>query len=226
MERSVAPGPDSALLAIDLQNDFIPGGALAVAGGNEVVPLINALAKSFVHVVLTQDWHPAGHSSFASAHPGAKLFDVTRMPYGDQVLWPDHCVQGGSGAALHADVAIDHAMLILRKGCNPSVDSYSAFFEADSTTPTGLSGYLAERGIRRVYVAGLATDYSVAFTALDARRVGLETFVVEDACRAIDLNGSLAKAWTRMTAAGVKRIDSAALAPSFRNEGGQHGQSL
>lgn len=204
-------GKTDALIVVDVQNDFCPGGALAVTDGNAVVPVINALAARFENVVLTQDWHPAGHASFASSHPGKAPFETTTMPYGPQVLWPDHCVQGTSGAELHAGLAVPHAQLIIRKGYHAGVDSYSAFREADRTTGTGLAGYLRERGIRRVFVVGLATDYCVGWTAIDAQAAGFAAVVVEDACRAIDLGGSLAKAWTDMTAAGVERASSARL---------------
>jgi nicotinamidase/pyrazinamidase len=202
---------DSALLVIDLQNDFMPGGALAVADGDAVVPIVNQLTRRFPNVVLTQDWHPAGHASFASSHAGANAFETISLDYGEQALWPDHCVQGSRGAELHQDLAIDRAMLILRKGWNRSVDSYSAFFEADPSRPTGLTGYFREKAIRRLYLCGLATDFCVAWSALDARRMGFETFVVEDACRAIDLNNSLAAAWMRMDDSDVRRIKAAEL---------------
>jgi nicotinamidase/pyrazinamidase len=204
----IAPLATDALLVVDVQNDFCPGGALAVADGDAVVPVINALARRFQNVILTQDWHPTGHASFASAHPGKAPFETTQMPYGVQVLWPDHCVQGTPGAALHGDLDLPNAQLIIRKGYHGAVDSYSAFREADGTTHTGLAGYLSERGINRVFVAGLATDYCVGWTAIDARHAGFEAFVIEDACRAIDLGGSLAKAWADMTAAGAARIVS------------------
>lgn len=197
---------DTALIVVDVQNDFCPGGALAVPNGHEVVPLINALAKHFQNVVMTQDWHPAGHASFASSHPGKTPFETTTLSYGEQVMWPDHCIRGTRGAELHADLAIPHAQLIVRKGYRSEVDSYSAFLEADRMTPTGLAGYLQERGISRVFVAGLATDFCVAWTALDARRFGLEATVVEDACRAIDTGRALAKAWADLAAAGVTRL--------------------
>jgi nicotinamidase/pyrazinamidase len=200
---------DACLIVVDVQNDFIPGGALAVPGGDEVVPVINRVAARFENVVLTQDWHPKGHASFASSHPGKKPFETIALAYGPQVLWPDHCVQGTSGAAFHEDLAIPHAQLIVRKGHHRGIDSYSAFLEADRKTPTGLAGYLRERGLRRLYVCGLATDFCVAWTALDARAAGFETTVIEDACRAIDLEGSLEKAWRDMAAAGVGRTDSA-----------------
>jgi nicotinamidase/pyrazinamidase len=177
---------DSVLVVVDVQNDFCPGGALAVPGGDEVVPVINALARRFDNVVLTQDWHPAGHISFATSHAGKAPFELIELPYGPQVLWPDHCVQGTAGAAFRADLGVPHAQMIVRKGYRRSVDSYSGFLEADRTTPTGLGGYLKERGLARVFIVGLATDFCVAWTALDARRMGLEAVVVEDACRGID----------------------------------------
>lgn len=207
----ITPGRTDAFLVIDVQNCFIPGGSLAVGHGDEVVPLVNRLAKSFATVVLTQDWHTPGHASFASAHPGAKPFETTRMPYGNQVLWPDHCVQGTPGADFAPGLAIPHAGLVLRKGWNRDVDSYSAFNEADGK-PTGLGAYLKQRGIKRVFLAGLATDFCVSWSALDARKAGFAAAVIEDACRAIDLNGSLAAAWTRMTAAGVLRLQSSDIA--------------
>ncbi|MDJ1158920.1 bifunctional nicotinamidase/pyrazinamidase [Chelatococcus sp. SYSU_G07232] len=205
----IKPGESDALLVVDVQNGFVPGGNLPVPEGDAVVPVINALAKRFAHVILTQDWHPPGHSSFASSHPGRKPFEVLHLSYGDQVLWPDHCVQGTRDAALHPDLDVPHAELVLRKGYQREVDSYSAFYAADRRTPTGLSGYLRERGLARLFLAGLATDFCVAWSALDARRENFETFVVEDACRAIDVDGSLAKAWADMEAAGVKRIMAA-----------------
>lgn len=205
-------GKTDALIVVDVQNDFCPGGALAVADGDAVVPVINALAAHFENVVLTQDWHPAGHASFASSHPGKAPFETAAMPYGPQVLWPDHCIQGTPGADLHPGLALPHAQLIIRKGYHSGVDSYSAFREADRTTETGLAGYLRERGIRRVFVVGLATDYCVGWTAIDARAAGFAAVVVEDACRGIDLGGSLAKAWADMAAAGVERTTSARVA--------------
>jgi nicotinamidase/pyrazinamidase len=195
-----------ALVVIDVQNDFCPGGALAVAGGDEVVPLINALAKNFEHLIMTQDWHPAGHSSFASSHPGKKPFETIMMHYGSQTLWPDHCIQGSDGAAFHPWLDLTKAELILRKGFRPGIDSYSFFFENDRKTPTGLAGYLAECGINTVTLAGLATDYCVAYSALDAARLGFNTSVRLDCCRAIDLNGSLDKMLGKMRDAGVKLI--------------------
>lgn len=201
----------TALIVVDVQNGFCPGGGLPVADGDAIVPLVNQLAARFEHVVLTQDWHPADHISFAANHPGHQPFDLIELPYGPQVLWPVHCVQGSTDAQLHPDLRIDHAQLIIRKGFHQHIDSYSAFREADRRTPTGLNGYLKERGITSVYVVGLATDFCVAWTALDARHYGLECIVIEDACRAIDLNGSLAEAWQRMTSAGVQGIKSADL---------------
>ena len=192
-----------ALIVIDVQNDFCPGGRLAVAGGDAIVPGINALMADFGTVVLTQDWHPAGHSSFASTHPGIAPFATVEMPYGTQTLWPDHCVQGSDGAALRADLATDPAALIIRKGMNPAIDSYSAFFENDRETPTGLEGFLRSRGIANLTLVGLATDYCVAFSALDAARLGFAVTVRRDLCRAIDLNGSLDQALAAMADAGV-----------------------
>lgn len=205
-------GARDVFIVVDVQNCFVPGGSLPVARGDEVVPIINRLAKGFRHVVLTQDWHTADHVSFASQHAGKKPFEVVDLPYGKQVLWPDHCVQGTEGAALHKDLTVPHAQLIIRKGHRKNVDSYSAFYEADGKTPTGLSGYLKQRGLTRVFVAGLATDFCVAFTALDARKDGFAAYVIEDACRGIDTQGSLAAAWDKMKAAGVKRIQSGDLA--------------
>ncbi|MDD0813856.1 bifunctional nicotinamidase/pyrazinamidase [Curvibacter sp. HBC28] len=202
------PGADSALIVVDVQNCFVPGGTLPVAKGDEVVPVINRIAAAFENVVVTQDWHTQGHASFASSYEGKKPFESTKLAYGQQVLWPDHCVQGTDDAALHKDLKVPQAQVILRKGFHKHVDSYSAFEEADRKTATGLAGYLKARGIKTVYVTGLATDFCVAWTALDARRLGFKTYVVEDACRAIDLNGSLAAAWKQMGAKGVKRIQS------------------
>jgi nicotinamidase/pyrazinamidase len=206
-----AKAKETCLVVVDVQYDFMPGGALAVAKGDEVVPVINALLPRFENVVLTQDWHPKGHASFASAHAGKKPFETTRLGYGDQVLWPDHCVQGTPGAAIHADLQATKAQLVIRKGFHDGIDSYSGFIEADRRTSTGLAGYLKERGIRKVYVCGLATDFCVAWTALDARRTGFETTLIEDASRAIDLNGSLAQAWKDLAAAGVQRKAAAAV---------------
>lgn len=203
------PANDAALIVVDVQNGFMPGGGLPVPRGDEVVPVINALAPAFRNIVVTQDWHPRGHASFASSHPGRQPFETVQMPYGPQVLWPDHCVQGTDDAALHRDLRLPTAQLILRKGFHPDVDSYSAFEEADRKTSTGLAGYLRARGIGSVFVCGLATDFCVAWTALDARQAGFAAYVIEDATRAIDLDGSLAAAWAQMAARGVQRIQSA-----------------
>jgi nicotinamidase/pyrazinamidase len=198
--------PASALIVIDVQNDFCPGGALAVTGGDEIVAGINARMADFPTVILTQDWHPGGHSSFASSHPGLAPFETTQMPYGTQVLWPDHCVQDSPGAAFHPALATAPANLILRKGMNPGIDSYSAFFENDRTTGTGLAGYLSALGIGQVVLVGLATDFCVQYSALDAARLGLAVTVETALCRAIDLDGSLAAARTAMQGAGVRLI--------------------
>ncbi len=206
---AIKPDADSVLVVVDVQNCFLPGGSLAVKDGDQVIPIINRLAKIFENVVATQDWHTPGHISFASSHPGKKPFDIVRLPYGDQVLWPDHCVQGTQGAALAADLAIPNAQLIIRKGFHPTVDSYSALLEADKKTYTGLSGYLKERGVKRLFVTGLATDFCVAWTAIDARAAGFEVYVVEDACRGIDTQGSLMKSWEAMAKVGVKKLQSA-----------------
>lgn len=211
-DAKVTALPTDALLVIDVQNCFLPGGSLAVNDGQAVIPVINALAKQFRNIVLTQDWHTADHVSFASQHAGKKPFEAIDLPYGKQVLWPDHCVQGTDGAALHKDIDIPQAQLIIRKGFRSQVDSYSAFLEADRKTETGLRGYLKTRGIKRVFIAGLATDFCVAWTALDARKYGFDVFVVEDGCRGIDANGSLAAAWLSMQKAGVKRTRSTQLA--------------
>jgi nicotinamidase/pyrazinamidase len=199
---------DAVLIVVDAQNGFMPGGGLPVPRGDEVVPIINRIGKLFNNMVITQDWHPTGHASFASSHAGKSPYDMMTMPYGPQVLWPDHCVQGTHDAALHADLHLPHAQLIIRKGFHPQVDSYSAFMEADRTTTTGLAAYLQARGLCKAYVCGLATDFCVAWTALDARAAGFDAVVIEDACRAIDLNGSLAQAWKDLQAAGVQRLQS------------------
>ena len=193
-----------ALIVIDVQNDFCPGGALAVAGGDEIIIRINGLMEAFGTVVLTQDWHPANHASFAANHPGATPFSLAQMPYGPQVLWPTHCVQGSKGAEFHRDLWTDPAHLIVRKGFRPEIDSYSAFFENDHSAPTGLDGYLRSRGITAVTLVGLATDYCVAYSAVDAAGLGYTATVLEGAARAIDLNGSLAEAREKMRAAGVR----------------------
>ena len=202
----------AALLVIDVQNCFLPGGSLAVKDGEQVIPVINRLAKQFANVILTQDWHTAGHTSFASSHPGKKPFETIELAYGKQVLWPDHCVQGTDGAALSKDLSIPQAELVIRKGYHKDVDSYSAFTEADGKTTTGLAAYLKARNLQRLFIAGLATDFCVAWTAMDARKAGFEAYVVEDACRGIDTQGSLAKAWADMEKAGVKRIRSTDIA--------------
>jgi len=191
-----------ALLVVDVQNDFCTDGALAVPGGEAVVPGINRLWDGYACKVLTQDWHPPGHASFASSHEGKQPFDTGRLDYGEQVLWPDHCVQGTPGAAFHADLRTDGADLVLRKGFRPGIDSYSAFFENDRETPTGLAGYLRERGVGRVVLTGLATDFCVGFSALDALASGFETVVLEDLCRGIDMEGSLARMLDDIRAAG------------------------
>jgi len=195
--------PKSALIVIDVQNDFCPGGALAVAGGDEIIPDINAAVEDFDAVILTQDWHPSGHSSFASSHAGKAPFEMTQMPYGPQVLWPDHCIQGSTGAALHSALDTDRADMIIRKGYNPAIDSYSAFFENDHKTPTGLDGYLRTRGITHLTLVGLALDFCVNFSAVDAAQLGFDVTVRQDLCRAIDMDGSLCAALDEMTAAGV-----------------------
>ena len=195
-----------ALIVIDVQNDFCPGGALAVTDGDAIIPGINALMQEVTCVVLTQDWHPADHSSFASEHPGAAAYDLTEMPYGPQVLWPDHCVQGSTGADFHAALHTDPADLIIRKGFRRAIDSYSAFFENDKTTPTGLEGYLRARGITDLVLVGLATDFCVAYSAQDAARLGFDVTVRLDLCRGIDLNGSLEAALGAMRAAGVRLV--------------------
>jgi nicotinamidase/pyrazinamidase len=198
-------------LVIDVQNDFCPGGQLAVAGGDLVIEPIHKIARHFEHIVLTQDWHPANHTSFASAHPGKKPFEQIEVSYGPQTLWPDHCIQGSQGAEFHPDLKLPKAELILRKGFRPQIDSYSAFFENDRTTPTGLAGYLRERGLKRVFLAGLAYDYCVGNSALDARRQGFDAIVVRDACRAIDLNGSVQQVEKEFAKAGVVLAESARL---------------
>lgn len=205
---TIAITPQDVLVVVDVQYDFLPGGSLAVAGGDEIVPLINKLASRFSNVVFTQDWHPADHISFASQHEGKAPFETIELDYGTQVLWPDHCVWQTRGAELSRDLAIPHAQLIIRKGYNKAIDSYSGFQEADRETLTGLAGYLNERDVGRLYVVGLATDFCVAWTALDGAAGGFDVTVIEDATRAIDANGSLAKAWADMAEAGVGRIQS------------------
>jgi nicotinamidase/pyrazinamidase len=198
---------DDVLLIIDVQTDFCPGGALAVTDGDAVVPVVNRLMDRFQHVVLTQDWHPSRHSSFATSHAGSSPFEVISMPYGPQTLWPDHCVQATPGAAFHPQLATERAELVIRKGFRREIDSYSAFYENDRRTPTGLAGYLRERGLKRVFLAGLATDFCVYYSAVDARRLGFDTVLVEAGCRAIDLAGSLDAARAGMAEAGVQRVD-------------------
>lgn len=195
-----------ALIVVDVQNDFCPGGALAVTGGDEIISGINALMAEYQVVVLTQDWHPAGHSSFASSHAGAAPYSETTMPYGPQTLWPDHCVQGSAGADFHPALHTAPAALVIRKGMNPAIDSYSAFFENDRVTPTGLEGFLRARGITHVTLAGLATDFCVAFSAIDAARLGFTVTLRSDLSRAIDLNGSLDAAFAAARAAGVQVV--------------------
>jgi nicotinamidase/pyrazinamidase len=211
MAATLSIGDSDVLLVVDVQNDFCRGGALAVPGGDEVVPVVNGLAARFPHVVLTQDWHPAGHRSFASAHPGKQPFDSITLAYGEQVLWPDHCVQDSDGAAFHSWLNIPHAELVLRKGYHSEIDSYSAFFENDRETPTGLTAYLRERGFARVFVAGLAFDFCVRYSAEDAHRMGFAVIVVEDACRGIDMAGSVAAARESFAALGIDCIQAEAV---------------
>lgn len=199
----MTPGDREVLLIVDVQNDFCPGGALAVPEGDAIVPAINRLARSFAHVILTQDWHPAGHASFASSHPGKRPFEEIEVSYGAQILWPDHCVQNTRGAAFHPDLDVPHAELVLRKGFRRAIDSYSAFRENDRRTETGLAGYLRERGFERITLCGLATDFCVAFSAIDARAAGFEVDLVTSACRGIDVEGSLERAMRSMSEAGV-----------------------
>lgn len=210
--RSEAWQATAALLVVDVQNGFMPGGGLPVPDGDAVVPVINRVASRFDNVVVTQDWHPADHVSFAANHPGRQPFETITLPYGEQVLWPVHCVAGTEDAALHPALSLPQAQLIIRKGFHRGVDSYSAFTEADRSTTTGLAAYLSARGLRQLFICGLATDYCVAWTALDARAAGFEAWVIEDACRGIDLDGSLARAWAAMGEAGVGRVRSDQLA--------------
>jgi nicotinamidase/pyrazinamidase len=207
-QARIKPGDDDVLIVTDVQNCFLPGGTLAVPDGDKIVPIINRIAPAFPRVIITQDWHTKGHISFASSHPGKKPFDMITLPYGPQILWPDHCIQGTPDADLHKELKIPHAELVIRKGYRPNVDSYSAFLEADRKTMTGLTGYLKERGLKNAYFVGLATDFCVAWSALDAKRAGFNASVIEDATRGIDAGGSLGKAWADMTAAGVARIKS------------------
>jgi nicotinamidase/pyrazinamidase len=204
-------GPRDVLLVVDMQNDFCPGGKLAVPAGHEVVPLINRLAAQFEHVILTQDWHPAGHQSFASSHPGRKPFESIEVAYGAQILWPDHCVQATPGADFHGDLRIPHAELVLRKGYHRDIDSYSAFYENDRKTHTGLAGYLRERELRRVFVTGLAFDFCVRFSAEDAKREGFDVAVIEDACRGIDLEGSVGTTRQALAGLGIECIRAVGL---------------
>jgi nicotinamidase/pyrazinamidase len=197
---------DEVLLVVDPQNDFCPGGALAVPRGDEIVPLVNRLAAEFPHVIVTQDWHPAGHASFASAHPGRRPFDTIDLDYRPQILWPDHCVQDTAGARFHTALDLPRAELVIRKGFHPGIDSYSAFRENDRKTRTGLAGYLRERGLARITLAGLATDFCVLYSALDAREAGFQTRVALAACRGIDIDGSVDKALAEMKAAGVEFV--------------------
>jgi len=211
MSDTFMPGERDVLLVVDIQNDFCPGGGLAVPRGDEVVPLINGLARKFAHVVLTQDWHPRGHLSFASAHPGAKPYQTIEVSYGPQVLWPDHCVQGTKGAAFRADLHVDRAELVLRKGYHRAIDSYSAFYENDRTTRTGLAGYLRERGFARVFLAGLAFDFCVRYSAEDAHREGFAAIVIEDACRGIDVDGSMAATHALFKQLGIRCVSASAI---------------
>lgn len=206
MTESIAPSDRDVLLAVDVQKDFCPGGGLAVPRGDEVVPIVNRLAARFANVVLTQDWHPPGHLSFASSHPGKAPYQTIEVAYGTQVLWPDHCVQGSSGADFRDDLKIPHAALVIRKGFRRAIDSYSAFYENDRTTPTGLAGYLRERGLRRVFLAGLALDFCVRYSAEDAHREGFEALVIAEACRGIDVDGSLAATHRRLAELGVRCV--------------------
>lgn len=211
MSERFTIGEHDVFIVVDIQNDFCPGGALAVPRGDEVVGPINALARHFAHVVLTQDWHPRGHLSFASSHPGMQPYQTMTVAYGQQVLWPDHCVQGTSGAAFRDDLDIAHAELVLRKGYHRAIDSYSAFYENDRTTRTGLSGYLGERGFRRVFLAGLALDFCVRYSAEDARREGFDVIVIEDACRGIDIDGSVAATRAMFDARGIRCVAAEAI---------------
>lgn len=201
----------SVLIVVDVQNGFTPGGNLAVANADEIIPKINQLAQKFEHIVLTQDWHPDQHISFAHNHPNKKPFETIELDYGRQVLWPKHCVQGTHDAEFHPHLNIPTAQLIIRKGCHQNIDSYSAFMEADRKTPTGLNGYLREHQINTVYIVGIATDFCVAWTAIDAAELGFDTYVIEDACKAIDLNGSLQQAWQDMSQKGVHRIEASSI---------------
>ena len=211
MSDTFTTGAHDVLLVVDIQNDFCPGGSLSVPRGDQVVPVINALAQKFAHVVLTQDWHPSGHLSFASSHPGKKPYDFIEVTYGAQILWPDHCVQGTKGAAFRDDLKITPAELVLRKGYHREIDSYSAFYENDRTTPTGLGGYLRERGFKRVFLAGLAFDFCVRYSADDAHREGFETVVIEDGCRAIDIEGSAEATLALFKKLGIRCVNASAV---------------
>jgi len=208
MNKDARFGDDGVLIIVDVQNDFCPGGALAVPRGDEIIPIVNGLAARFRNVVLTQDWHPRGHSSFASSHPGTKPYDTITAPYGPQVLWPDHCVQDTPGAAFHPTLRAPHAALVLRKGFRRAIDSYSAFYENDRETPTGLTGYLRERGLTRLFLAGLAFDFCVRYSAEDARREDFDAFVIEDACRGIDIAGSVAATRKSLATIGVPCVNT------------------
>lgn len=213
--QTFKPGDDAVMVVVDMQNDFLPGGSLSAAkGGDEIIPLINRLGTVFPNIVITQDWHPAGHISFSSSHPGTKPFQTIKLPYGEQMLWPDHCVQGSHGAELSNKLELSTAQLIIRKGYHKNIDSYSVFEEADHETKTGLAGYLKQRGISKVFCTGVATDFCVAWTAMDARKAGFTTYVIEDASRGVDIDGSLAKAWDAMVKKGVHRIQSSAVLPA------------
>ena len=208
---TISTGDSDILLVVDVQNDFCPGGNLAVPRGDEVVPVINALARRFQHVVLTQDWHPSGHQSFASSHSGRKAYETIEVAYGPQILWPDHCVQGTRGAEFRSDLDIPHAALVIRKGFRRHIDSYSAFYENDRKTPTGLAGYLRERGLTRIFAAGLALDFCVRYSAEDARREGFDVIVVEDACRGIEVDGSIKATVASFASLGIVTIKADAL---------------
>jgi nicotinamidase/pyrazinamidase len=208
---AIRVGDDDVLVVVDVQNDFCPGGNLPVPEGDQVVPVINALARGFRNVVLTQDWHPARHQSFASSHPGRKPYETIAVAYGPQVLWPDHCVQATRGAEFRADLDIPHAALVIRKGFRPHIDSYSAFYENDRKTPTGLAGYLRERGLKRVFAVGLALDFCVRYSAEDAKRDGFDAVVIEDACRGIDVDGSVRAARQSFAALGIETVRAEAI---------------
>jgi nicotinamidase/pyrazinamidase len=211
MSQRITIGERSVLIVVDVQNDFCPGGALAVPRGGDIVPLVNRVANTFDHVVLTQDWHPPGHQSFASSHPGRKPYDTIQLDYGAQVLWPDHCVQGSWGAEFRRDLQIPRAELVLRKGYRHAIDSYSAFYENDCKTPTGLAGYLRERGLREVFLVGLAFDFCVRYSAEDAHRESFAVTVIEDACRSIDVNGSMVETRRKLAVLGISCIKSDAV---------------